>query len=1101
MSNRQGIRFDGQVFRTPGVQFRHGRNLALTDAAGAAVVADAPVYGALHAYTQPVADADRIVTDDTAASPHRMVACGRWIDGQTAYVQLRSTGAYRIAVHVGTTIATNCFKTAPARTFDHFCVVGDALNTGGQKNAQIDLLRNAGAGGGESAAWIQVPRAFAIHDGLLIAQCDARQWTGSVWEGRATALCYWDDAVPDGSNKWKLMLRTPTVQSGKDRGQAWALQRMYVMPDEPNAVYIAYVDYVTNPGSTGGELYIQKCTRTAPGGAWTIGTIVPLFTITGVTDCHFHNAAVVPWGAGLAVVLNAGDTFNAHTVTLRRNDRNILEGYSGATFTAPTPGPDVATATGNGWTVDRTASGNIFTLVDKIDFTGATWATSGNTITNGPNSATTGNLTGRKVVVTGGTGLPTNPTVATVATHSGTTLTLDKNVGITNASADMAGYICRGAFGPQPVGLGVQFSNQSRLIHGTDEGYVGCFFGNIPNFQSGNTKIEYIAANSRTVQTHRLGWNAFGIHTYRNDADGPWVASIFTSSTAVSSWSSTTGPGKVMVGEPNGQHWAAFHAPNVANGNSNYRALSDGTWAHLGAETTNTLVAVKIPAVQVVRPLITACPAVTNHAVATPTNIGGTTVNGPNANSTATVVARSSLATLIPGRVIPEPPTARGPILRVTCRSAWAMIQRITGATVPNNANVKIALEVYPIQPANPANNETDAPFHHNGLTCLFLAGQGNNISAGTDNAEFFARKRTDTSNGFRLDAGGWTEIVWDAGTPTGWAGSNNPGSTAPSGSPGENFALALAMRIQNGALFNAFDCLVAIKYVLSGDVELPTHPLPVAASAGTIPEARSAYTVPRAGSSWTKVLRFAIPPNGLDQYAGNRGTPVAFTLKDSAGSGAITIAMTPSANRVSFTNATWDNTASTLTSASFAVASLVGREIVITGGAGTTANSRVTVTAHTANSSTLTVSGDVNGATGNSSDVSGYVARSITISNGSQTIHVDAPVGFDFCFDRKSNVTLALSYTGTTLSVWASVDGTPIGTASGTFTNVNWDTVQSGDASNTTAEPVLLIEGVSEWDVAHGAAAMTLTAAGAGVKSEIGLRTRERRRNQRWLS
>jgi hypothetical protein len=77
-----------------------------------------------------------------------------------------------------------------------------------------------------------------------------------------------------------------------------------------------------------------------------------------------------------------------------------------------------------------------------------------------------------------------------------------------------------------------------------------------------------------------------------------------------------------------------------------------------------------------------------------------------------------------------------------------------------------------------------------------------------------------------------------------------------------------------------------------------------------------------------------------------------------------------------------------------------------------------------------------------------------VSVTDGTNTVNCAAPAGQVMHFDRNSQVNIGLALTGTTLTVVASIDGTVFNTATGTFTNMTYDRILSGDASNANGEP-----------------------------------------------
>jgi len=947
--------FNGAMYASTGVSLSHTRAYATVDAAGATRGVNAPVYSFERAYASAPRTGDVVVLDGT--NTIQRIACGLWTDGSPVILHQRdSGGGRRLNIHVNPSIATDALLANPARSVQFFCDgVVTALNpdrgdTVGRKTGLQDILFGAGVGQGEDAAWVHAPTAYQIVGTTPVAVCASAEWNGSVYQVRAFSICWWDDRLA-GANKWVLLHRGPNFAAGISRGQQWQFPPATSLGN-PNELWIGVTDYLLNPSGTGGQAVICKFTRTAPGQPFIPGSVRRILQVNSqIANEHLHFASVVRHGtSGIAVVIVGGDAANAMTFVATLPSEDYMAGDDGNfLFTYSTQTAEELT---NGsWCLYPKAGGDRAATLNGTAFTAGSWNNATKVLTASAfDINTVGNRVDFYVVINTGTGI-TTPIHARISAHSTTSLTLPA-LNIANAS-DWAGVLCAPQTPHQPVAC-FQMAD-GRLYVGTDEGTKGGTIANLPTFASGDRVIRWESVGD-PITTNLQEWNQFqatGDPGRRNRFYiGKYESSTFDSDAS----------GKVQITD-DGRNFASIYAPNIdamaaVGRHGVLRPQTGDSWMILGRG--DRTIAIREPRyVQKARPLIASSPGFTNHAV----NTLGASVNyaGPVPDPAwSTLIDRTSLATLVAGHVVPPPPS-NGPIIRVRNRNNVGMIRAITGASVPNNANVRVNMWVYGLPQSVPNTSDAAGPFSNAATSCLYQFHQFQ------DTGTLFSRVA-----GYPVmqqqQGSGWQHVSVNLGVPTSaWDGSDRLNIPNP-------FTLGLAIRTENGLRFTVFDSLFCIDSVTSGSVELPAIAPTVSAASATFAEASSRLDVPISGTTWSCVVRGSVPSHSSDEYLTNRNSSrVLFTLSNGTNSARVTLDPT---------------------------------------------NSRVSVT------------------------------------DGTNTVNCSAPAGQVMHFDRNSQVNIGLALTGTTLTVVASIDGTVFNTASGTFTNMTYDRILSGDASNANGEP-----------------------------------------------
>jgi hypothetical protein len=257
--------------------------------------------------------------------------------------------------------------------------------------------------------WNHVLRTAMVVDGMIFAFCRREDLKDLDPDDNAmrkgVSLCYWNendkDRPPLSPSKWVLKHASDEIQyrgssianpsqnptGGHDRGQTWMASGPWVPPGGTDAqgnildFFIVWADYRTNGGSSGGQLFLYRCTRTAVGQPWDMsrpvlkvfeekfedasGNFLPNYPLSlGSDSCmHFHGAAVTfppPGGEAaprpMVVTVVVGDSSpNNRLVNLYRSDYDdYAEGPARAPL-PPTGDPNTnpippSEAPLNGWT-------------------------------------------------------------------------------------------------------------------------------------------------------------------------------------------------------------------------------------------------------------------------------------------------------------------------------------------------------------------------------------------------------------------------------------------------------------------------------------------------------------------------------------------------------------------------------------------------------------------------------------------------------------------------------------------------------------------------------------------------------------------------------
>lgn len=362
------LAFDGAVLADAGIAFGGGTAFAVADGAGAARASGQPVFDATRVIFSPPTP---LVLDDDAAKSKQPLAAGKWLDGVTeCAVGLDSAPgtSVNIDIRVGATelaMSSNGWKnTAPVRRRDIACRSGDSLNPGWKGttsgNRRRDLLRGSGASAGESNDYRLAPGpansggAMFVCDGLVAGMCAIYDGSGSSpadGTNNRVGFFWWDEV----NSRWTCPSthQGTTVQGGRNRGETWCMSEPYLFANRLVSVW-TFVDYRSNTGSDGGELYCVVATREAVGSAWTVLALQRVTSITGRTNEHWHSCVcwVDETTGRLYILISVGDELTKQRLMLvtRANYATYTEGAVTHDITQPT--------TGNGWTLYPTVNGD-----------------------------------------------------------------------------------------------------------------------------------------------------------------------------------------------------------------------------------------------------------------------------------------------------------------------------------------------------------------------------------------------------------------------------------------------------------------------------------------------------------------------------------------------------------------------------------------------------------------------------------------------------------------------------------------------------------------------------------------------------------------------
>lgn len=364
--------FDGRAALSPGIAFSTARPYATVDRAGLPVPPFTPVFDE----PRLLAAAPRI--DDLVATagntPTRVIGSGTWSDGRPAvvYFDALTGGSAHFNVHVGTPVAPGAFASAPAAPGwrrDLRCQAGDAIGSAAKAaGGGIDLLRNAGAGNGESATWRYFPTSAVHVDGMLVCQAVAEADTAGTFQVRSAAVALRGptDSAP------RLHYRHPDTQPGQARGENWTMSAWTRRTDAAGGlleVVVTFADYRANPNSAGAQYFAVVLYRADAAAAWSVSPCVLVYEEVA-TSKHAHNMGywADPVTGDEGFVLLGGDGTVAHTtVVVRAWNADVTSLWAGWTPTGGTTTPSVAPAlasavdgaTQNGWTTRRWASGDV----------------------------------------------------------------------------------------------------------------------------------------------------------------------------------------------------------------------------------------------------------------------------------------------------------------------------------------------------------------------------------------------------------------------------------------------------------------------------------------------------------------------------------------------------------------------------------------------------------------------------------------------------------------------------------------------------------------------------------------------------------------------
>lgn len=908
------VTFNGSVNATPGVSVSHTRAWATVDGAGQAVAANTLAYAAPGL---AITAGTSIIVDDNT-SPTLLNHCcygsdGKWSDGTPACVRTFLSDAdntVNVSIFINVAIAANCFKANSARNVQIRWLTGaDASwNPGNWKNTQQDLLKGANATtgylnagtSGEDANWYYSPANFLVENGCILAYCAAVFNNAGTPQTRAMAICWWDDSAT-GSNKWQLLIRTPSVQNGAGRTASWGCTAACQLPSDPLTRYVPFVDYRDATVSTGGEVWLMKLTRDTITAKFVPGLAVPIYHIENMgVQTHAHGVSMTPYGAGgLALTVDWGDGGNSRTITITRNDAVYDQGYANpgtttpgaVTFSAPTivHGSNAAiTNATTGYTTHPDTAGDPDASTNAINFTAATWNDGTRALGHAAFDITSiGNMTGALVVLATGAGVVAS-SMAVVASHATTVLTLDRAGVATNGAIDVAGFLSRGLLGLQPVARASRYGTPD-MIFGSDEvAGAALIKASTPPFTNGDNFLAYsiipgrgmfsaYGAMSAGAGASKATWNTFVSASCGADFAGP-MAFVSDQGVALAGDPSLS---RVMYMKWGVDLAAAMFFPGVARPSQTqacwYTDPATGKrWLLFGPDFASQITAIPEPESLVVRPAVFGHLAVTNKMLATTVDKSATILTAQTAGSTYTVKTNADLATMIPGHVIPPPPCS-GEMARVTANSPVAFIREVTGSGAEGLAfNVKFRLTFY-VYVLPPANDGSVPPYQQASMVPTWV------LSQGTWTGIVPTNKTAVFGAGLGLPVGGWIPITLECAAPNTWTAG---GTTVWSG----NNVLQISEWFQPppGNRYQPRDYLVAFDSIVAGaTTDIPVLSAPQSTGvATTSPLAITPIVFPTAsGANWTHFVRMQMAPNGADSYTtGRPANSYLFTLKDASG-------------------------------------------------------------------------------------------------------------------------------------------------------------------------------------------------------------------------
>lgn len=151
---------------------------------------------------------------------------------------------------------------------------------------------------------VYIPKSVLVCHGAIFAFCKYSDWTGAIWSDDGVAVLY----SQDYGATWTLHYKSAVTQANWNRGAQWSMASYYPADATPKDVWISFVDYKTNPGSTGGLCGVFRMTRAGAGQQWTVQNVFEVYS-DAVAGRHFHGAcvAIKPALGRIDVVMSFGD--------------------------------------------------------------------------------------------------------------------------------------------------------------------------------------------------------------------------------------------------------------------------------------------------------------------------------------------------------------------------------------------------------------------------------------------------------------------------------------------------------------------------------------------------------------------------------------------------------------------------------------------------------------------------------------------------------------------------------------------------------------------------------------------------------------------------
>lgn len=280
-AQRQWIRFDGGVAKSPGLEFTLSRPTSVYGYDGRLLSADQPRFLSPTLFCGPM-DSESVL----AGVNINAIGAGYDTDGRTPVWVIRYASQSQLTVHTGVDSVERAYR--DGNWNGAYRLTTKDLSKQGASDL---LVGQTGLNGGTPS---QPNFAFSpdgcasVHNGLIVINCEVLEFDGANFVSSRIGLVYTTTERLREPDPWIVAaLGEPTNRLDRTRDQLWAASQFPVGPDE---MIVAWADY-RHPRKTGGVCYATRFLRAA--GEWTCESIRIARNDTPFLTEHFHTGGYI----------------------------------------------------------------------------------------------------------------------------------------------------------------------------------------------------------------------------------------------------------------------------------------------------------------------------------------------------------------------------------------------------------------------------------------------------------------------------------------------------------------------------------------------------------------------------------------------------------------------------------------------------------------------------------------------------------------------------------------------------------------------------------------------------------------------------------------